>query len=148
MIYHGIPDDRPLREGNVVNIGITCYLDGYHGDCSEMFTVGGEDAIDRVGRRLLQSAYDCWIRALDFVKPRRDYKDIGAVIEGNVTAGGFTTVRSFCGHGIGRAFHAKPNVLHYRTRGSRRSFSLPARAKLPRSGSPASSAVTSCCAQG
>jgi len=114
VICHGIPDDRPLEEGDIVNIDITCYLDGYHGDCSEMFVVGGEAAADDNARRLLQTTYDCWIKALNFVKPGNDYKDIGAIIEDHVTEHGFTTVKSFCGHGIGSVFHTNPNILHYR----------------------------------
>jgi methionyl aminopeptidase len=114
VICHGIPDNRPLGEGDIVNLDITCYLNGYHGDCSEMFVVGGEDAIDSKGRKLLQATYDCWVKALNFVKPGNDYKDIGAIIEDHVTDKGFTTVKSFCGHGIGSVFHTNPNILHYR----------------------------------
>ena len=114
VICHGIPDDRKLEAGDVVNIDITCYLNGYHGDCSEMFVVGGEDALDHKGKRLLQATYDCWIKALNFVKPGNDYKDIGAIIEDHVTREGFTTVKSFCGHGIGSVFHTNPNILHYK----------------------------------
>jgi len=100
-IFQGIPDDRALEEGDIVNIDITCYLDGYHGDCSEMFVVGGKEALDNKGQRLLQATYDCWVKALNFVQPGNDYKDIGAIIEDHVTKEGFTTVKSFCGHGIG-----------------------------------------------
>ncbi|CAJ1918862.1 unnamed protein product [Cylindrotheca closterium] len=111
VICHGIPDSRKLEEGDVINIDITTYLDGYHGDCSEMFIVG--EASPRT-KKLLQSTYDCWIKACNFVKPGRDYKEIGAIIEDHVTADGFTTVRNFCGHGIGSVFHTTPNILHYR----------------------------------
>ncbi|EJK53475.1 hypothetical protein THAOC_27089 [Thalassiosira oceanica] len=107
VICHGIPDNRPLEEGDIVNIDITCYLNGYHGDCSEMFVVGGEAALDNKGRRLIHSRFahiDCWVQALNFVKPGNDYKDIGAIIEDHVVEQGFTTVKSFCGHGY----------LHYR----------------------------------
>ena len=114
VICHGIPDNRPLQEGDIINLDITCYLNGYHGDCSEMFVVGGAAAADPVTRRLLQSTYDCWVQSLDFVRPGNDYKDIGAIVEDHVTARGFTTVKRFCGHGIGAAFHTNPNVLHYR----------------------------------
>ena len=114
VICHGIPDVRPLKEGDIVNLDITCYVNGYHGDCSEMFVVGGEEAADDNAKRLLQTTYDCWVKALNFVKPGRDYKDIGAIIEDHVTAMGFTTVKSFCGHGIGSVFHSNPNILHYR----------------------------------
>jgi len=111
VICHGIPDDRKLQEGDIINIDITVYLDGFHGDCSEMFAVGEPDA---KGRALLQATYDCWVKALNFVKPGNDYKDIGAIIEDHVIEEGFTTVESFCGHGIGSVFHTTPNILHYR----------------------------------
>jgi methionyl aminopeptidase len=79
-----------------------------------MFVVGGESAADPVAKRLLQTTYDCWVKAMNFVKPGNDYKDIGAIIEDHVTEQGFTTVKSFCGHGIGSVFHTNPNILHYR----------------------------------
>ncbi len=114
VICHGIPDNRPLQHGDIINLDITCYLDGYHGDCSEMFVVGGEEAADHKAKQLLQATYDCWIKALNFVKPGNEYKEIGAIIEDHVTECGFTTVKSFCGHGIGSVFHTNPNILHYR----------------------------------
>jgi methionyl aminopeptidase len=114
VICHGIPDDRPLRLGDLVNLDITVYLDGYHGDCSEMFVVGGEPAADEAARKLLQATYDCWISACSHVRPGRHYKDLGAIIEDFVTPLGFSTVRNFCGHGIGSTFHTHPNILHYR----------------------------------
>jgi methionine aminopeptidase type I len=115
VICHGIPDDRKLEEGDVVNLDITCYLNGYHGDCSEMFVAGDEDTcLDPEGRKLLQATYDCWVKAMEFVQPGNDYKDIGAIIEDHVVAQGFSTVRNFCGHGIGDVFHTNPNIYHYR----------------------------------
>mmetsp|Transcript_28898 Transcript_28898/g.40879 ORF Transcript_28898/g.40879 Transcript_28898/m.40879 type:complete len:519 (+) Transcript_28898:2189-3745(+) len=124
VICHGIPDDRKLKEGDIVNLDITCYVDGYHGDCSEMFVVPRNKNphepddididIDDDTRRLLQTTYDSWLLAMEFVGPGKDYKDIGAIIEDYVTPRGFTTVRNFCGHGIGSVFHTNPNILHYR----------------------------------
>ena len=111
MICHGIPDDRKLEEGDIINIDITVYLNGYHGDCSEMFVVG---TTDDESKRLLQTTYDCWIKACQFVQPGKDYKDIGAIIEDHVVAEGYSTVRNFCGHGVGSTFHTNPNILHYR----------------------------------
>lgn len=94
-----------------MNLDITCYLNGFHGDCSEMFVAGKAD--DK-SKKLLQATYDCWVKAMEFVKPGNDYKDIGAIIEDHITERGFTTVRNFCGHGIGSVFHTNPNIFHYR----------------------------------
>lgn len=99
VICHGIPDSRPLQEGDVINVDITVYLDGHHGDCSEMFCV---DKVDEKAKKLLQATYDCWIAACQIVRPGEDYKDIGGIIEDYVTPLGFSTVRNFCGHGIGQ----------------------------------------------
>jgi len=114
VICHGIPDDRPLVEGDVVNLDITVHLNGFHGDCSEMFYVGDEANADAKTKKLLQSTYDCWIKACNFVQPGNDYKDIGGIIENHIEKDGFSTVRNFCGHGIGSVFHTNPNILHYR----------------------------------
>jgi methionyl aminopeptidase len=98
--------------GDVINIDITVYLNGYHGDCSEMFAVG--DNPDEATKHLLQTTYDSWMWACNFVQPGRDYKDIGAIIEGYVVPRGFSSVREFCGHGVGSVFHTNPTILHYR----------------------------------
>jgi len=111
VICHGIPDDRPLIEGDLINLDITCYLNGYHGDCSEMFTVG---EIDESAKKLIQTTYDCWVKSMNYVQPGRDYKDIGGIIEEYIVPRGYTTVRNFCGHGIGSVFHTNPNILHYK----------------------------------
>ena len=113
VICHGIPDSRPLREGDVVNVDVTAYLDGYHGDCSEMFAVGGREALDEEGRRLIQTTYDSWIRAMEAVRPGADYNVVGKEVEGWIVPRGYSTVREFCGHGIGSVFHEAPNVYHY-----------------------------------
>jgi methionyl aminopeptidase len=114
VICHGIPDKRPLEEGDIVNLDITVYFEGYHGDCSEMFVVGDPDKLDENGRKLLQTTYDCWISACQMVEPGRHYKEIGGIIEDYIVPRGFSTVRQFCGHGIGSIFHTNPNILHYR----------------------------------
>lgn len=111
VICHGIPDDRALLEGDIINIDITIYLNGYHGDCSEMFVVGEPSP---ESRKLLQATYDCWIKACNFVQPNNDYKDIGGIIEDHITELGYSTVRNFCGHGIGSVFHANPNIFHFK----------------------------------
>eukprot|EP00585_Thalassiosira_rotula_P012955 CAMPEP_0196131636 /NCGR_PEP_ID=MMETSP0910-20130528/1554_1 /TAXON_ID=49265 /ORGANISM="Thalassiosira rotula, Strain GSO102" /LENGTH=422 /DNA_ID=CAMNT_0041391119 /DNA_START=24 /DNA_END=1290 /DNA_ORIENTATION=- len=113
VICHGIPDMRPLEDGDIVNIDITVYLDGYHGDCSEMFVVGGRDALDEKGRNLIQTTYDCWVKSMELVKPGVNYNVIGKTIQDHITPKGFSTVRAFCGHGIGQVFHTAPNIYHY-----------------------------------
>ena len=105
VICHGIPDDRKLEEGDIVNLDITTYLDGFHGDCSEMFVAGEPDPD---AKKLLQVTYDCWIKACKYVKPGRDYKDLGGIIEDHVMLEGLSTVPNFCGHGIGSLFHTTP----------------------------------------
>uniref|UniRef100_A0A7S4QXN9 Methionine aminopeptidase n=2 Tax=Ditylum brightwellii TaxID=49249 RepID=A0A7S4QXN9_9STRA len=112
VICHGIPDDRELQEGDIINIDITVYLNGYHGDCSEMFYVG-ENPDDKT-KLLLQTTYDSWVSAMKFVRPGNDYNGIGGIIEDHITKFGFSTVRQFCGHGIGSVFHTTPNIHHYR----------------------------------
>jgi methionyl aminopeptidase len=111
IICHGIPDDRKLVEGDIINLDITCYFNGYHGDCSEMFVVGDTD--DK-SKELIQVTYDCWIKAMTMVRPGAEYKDIGAFIEDYVTERGFSTVQRFTGHGIGSVFHTRPHILHYK----------------------------------
>ena len=104
---------RPLEEGDIINIDITVYLDGYHGDCSSMYVVGGREALDEAGQRLIQTTYDCWVQSMELVKPGVNYNVIGKSIEKYVTSKGYSTVRSFCGHGIGQVFHTAPNIYHY-----------------------------------
>ena len=113
VICHGIPDDVPLKEGDVVNVDITVYLNGYHGDCSEMFYVG---AVDERSQDLVAATYDCWQRAIAFCEPGKPYKEIGAVIEDAIKGTGYRSVEQFCGHGIGKLFHTNPNILHYRNK--------------------------------
>mmetsp|Transcript_17564 Transcript_17564/g.36587 ORF Transcript_17564/g.36587 Transcript_17564/m.36587 type:complete len:406 (+) Transcript_17564:83-1300(+) len=113
VICHGIPDMRPLEAGDVVNVDITVYLDGYHGDCSEMFVVGGKEALDEAGQKLIQTTYDSWLTAMQACKPGVDYNVIGKLIQNYITPKGYSTVRSFCGHGIGKTFHTAPNIFHY-----------------------------------
>jgi len=113
VICHGIPDMRPLEDGDIVNIDITVYLDGFHGDCSEMFVVGGKEALDEKGQKLIQTTYDCWVQSMELVKPGVNYNVIGKSIQDYVTPRGFSSVRAFCGHGIGDVFHCAPNIYHY-----------------------------------
>jgi len=113
VICHGIPDDVPLKEGDIVNVDITVYKDGYHGDCSEMFYVG---AVDDRSKALVDCTYECWQKAIEFCEPGRPYKEIGGIIEDAIKGTGYRSVEQFCGHGIGKLFHTNPNILHYRNK--------------------------------
>jgi methionyl aminopeptidase len=99
-----------LKGGDIVNIDVTVIKDGYHGDCSRMFYVG-EPSIQ--ARRLVDITYECMWRGISQVKPGARLGDIGAAIQGYAEQNGFSVVREFCGHGIGRKFHEEPQVLHY-----------------------------------
>lgn len=111
VICHGIPDSYALEDGDIVNIDVTCYYNGYHGDCSETFLVGN---VDEKGKQLVKVTYDCWQAAIDYCKPGALYKGIGSIIEDAITPHGYSTVAHFCGHGIGKVFHTTPNILHYK----------------------------------
>jgi len=113
VICHGIPDSYKLRDGDIVNIDVTCYLNGYHGDCSETYIVGD---VDEAGRQLTKVTYDCWQAAIDYCRPGKPYNGIGAIIEEFIKPYGYSTVQQFCGHGIGKTFHTTPNILHYRNK--------------------------------
>lgn len=110
VICHGIPDDRPLADGDIVNCDVTVYLDGVHGDCSETYLVGDVSA---EARRLVSVAKECLWRGIGAVRPGRMVRDIGRAIEAHAEAHGFGVVRMFVGHGIGTEFHCPPSVPHY-----------------------------------
>ena len=110
QVCHGIPGDRQLKHGDIVNIDVTVIKDAYHGDTSRMFYVG-EPSIQ--ARRLCEITYECMWLGIVTVKPGAHLGDIGAVIQKHAEAHGYSVVREFCGHGIGRKFHEEPQVLHY-----------------------------------
>lgn len=110
VICHGIPDDRPLAEGDIVNIDVTAYLGGVHGDCSAMFLVGD---VDDESRRLVEVTRACRDLGIAAVAPGRPISDIGRAIEDHAHAAGYGVVRAFIGHGIGETFHTAPSVPHY-----------------------------------
>ena len=110
VILHGIPDSRPLEEGDIVNLDVTIYLDGMHGDCSATFAVG---KVDESSRRLMRVTRECLELGISAVKPGRPINEIGKAIEAHATKHGYGVVRAFCGHGIGEDFHMEPQVLHY-----------------------------------
>ena len=110
VICHGIPDDRALQDGDIVNCDVTIYLHGVHGDCSETFLVGD---VDEVGKRLVQVTYESLWKGIDAVCPGGRISDIGRAIQGHVEPNGFSVVRSFVGHGVGETFHTAPSVPHF-----------------------------------
>ncbi|MCB1539643.1 MAG: type I methionyl aminopeptidase [Rhodoblastus sp.] len=114
VVCHGIPDDKPLREGDVVNIDVTLILDGWHGDSSRMYGVG---AIPRRAERLIDVTYESLLRGIAATKPGAHTGDIGFAIQQYAESERCTVVRDFCGHGLGRLFHDEPNILHYGRRG-------------------------------
>ena len=110
VICHGIPDQRPLQDGDIVNVDITVYKDGFHGDLNETFLVGNVDA---TGVKLVQASYDCLQKAIASVKPGVKYREIGAIIQKHINSCGLSVVRSYCGHGIHQLFHTAPSIPHY-----------------------------------
>jgi len=110
VVCHGIPGDKRLRDGDIVNIDVTVILDGWHGDTSRMFTIGD---VSRKARRLIDVTYDAMMRGIAVVKPGATVGDIGHAIQIYAEAERYSVVRDFCGHGLGRVFHDAPNVVHY-----------------------------------
>lgn len=114
VVCHGIPGDRVLKDGDIVNIDHTVIVDGWHGDSSRMYPVGN---INARARRLIDVTYEALELGLAQVKPGNTFGDIGYVIQKHVEAARMSVVRDFCGHGIGRVFHDSPNVLHFGRKG-------------------------------
>ena len=110
QVCHGIPGERVLKGGDILNIDVTVIKDGFHGDSSRMYYVG-EPSIQ--ARRLVDITYECMWRGIAQVRPGARLGDVGAVIQAHAEQNGFSVVREFCGHGIGRKFHEEPQVLHY-----------------------------------
>lgn len=110
VVCHGIPNDKKLKEGDIINIDVTPIVDGWHGDASRMFAIG---KISVQAQKLIDVTYESMMRAIDIVKPGVRLGDIGHTIQSFVESKGFSVVRDFCGHGIGRVFHQEPTVLHY-----------------------------------
>jgi methionyl aminopeptidase len=110
VICHGIPNDKPLKIGDVVNIDVTVIKDGYHGDCSRMFCIG---SVPKHVQRLVDITFEAMWHGIALVKPGTRLGDIGHVIQTFAESAGYSVVREFCGHGIGSKFHEDPQVLHY-----------------------------------
>ena len=112
VVCHGIPNDKPLKQGDLVNIDITVIKDGYHGDTSRMFGVGN---IAPHAQRLVTITQECMYKGIELVKPGTRLGDIGHVIQTHAEANHYSIVQEYCGHGIGAGFHEDPQVLHYGT---------------------------------
>jgi methionyl aminopeptidase len=109
VVCHGIPNEKPLKDGDIVNIDVTLILDGWHGDSSRMYPVG---VIPRRAERLIEVTHDAMMRGIAVIKPGATTGDIGAAIQSYVEAQHMSVVRDFCGHGVGRLFHDEPNIIH------------------------------------
>jgi methionyl aminopeptidase len=114
VVCHGIPDDKPLREGDILNIDVTLIVDGWHGDASRMYCAGPPS---RRAQRLIEVTYECLLRGVAAVMPGATTGDIGHAIQSYAEGQRCAVVRDFCGHGVGRLFHDEPNILHVGRRG-------------------------------
>eukprot|EP00899_Mesostigma_viride_P025043 jgi/Mesvir1/5723/Mv09825-RA.2 len=110
VICHGIPDRRPLEEGDIINIDISVCLDGYHGDLNETFCVGN---VSEEAKNVVRSAYNCLKKAIEMSRPGVRFRDVGDVISRHAASQGTSVVKSYCGHGIGTLFHCAPSIPHY-----------------------------------
>ena len=110
VVCHGIPSEKVLVEGDILNVDVTAIKDGWHGDTSRMFTVGDCSV---KAKKLIKTTYNAMMEAIKTIKADINIGNIGYTIQRSVEAEGFSVVRDFCGHGIGKKFHESPNVLHY-----------------------------------
>ncbi|SFT56602.1 type I methionyl aminopeptidase [Sedimentitalea nanhaiensis] len=110
VVCHGIPGSKTLKDGDILNVDVTVIVDGWFGDTSRMYVAG---KLPRKAERLIQVTYESLMKGIEAVKPGNTFGDIGHAIQSYVEAHRMSVVRDFCGHGLGRVFHAPPNVLHY-----------------------------------
>jgi methionyl aminopeptidase len=110
VVCHGIPSDRILNEGDIINIDVTAIVSDHHGDTSRMFCVGKTPV---KANNLIDATYEAMMKAIKILKPNVKLGDIGHAIQSHVEEKGFSVVRDFCGHGVNTKFHEAPNVLHY-----------------------------------
>lgn len=110
VVCHGIPGEKVLKDGDILNIDVTVILDGWFGDTSRMYVAG---KLGRKAERLIQVTHDALMLGIEAVRPGNTFGDIGHAIQSYVESQRMSVVRDFCGHGLGRVFHAPPNVLHY-----------------------------------
>ncbi|SDB45433.1 type I methionyl aminopeptidase [Bauldia litoralis] len=110
VVCHGIPGEKPLRDGDIVNIDVTLIVDGWHGDSSRMYMVGN---VKRAAERLVDVTYEAMMRGIEAIRPGSTTGDIGHAIQEYAEGERCSVVRDFCGHGLGQLFHDAPNILHY-----------------------------------
>ena len=115
IVCHGIPSDKILKDGDIVNVDVTALKDGWHGDTSRTYEIG---EVSVKAKKLVTTTFDAMMKAIQIIKEDVFLGDIGATIQNHVEAEGFSVVQDFCGHGIGRHFHQEPNVLHYGKKGT------------------------------
>jgi len=115
VVCHGIPSEKILKEGDIVNVDVTALKNGWHGDTSRTFKVGN---VSVKAEKLIKVTYESMIKAIEIVKDGIHLGDIGSTIQTYVEKEGFSVVQDFCGHGIGETFHKEPNVLHYGEKGT------------------------------
>ena len=115
VVCHGIPSDKVLTEGDIVNVDVTALKNGWHGDTSRTFEIG---EVSVKAKKLVKTTYEAMMKAIEIIKEDIQLGDIGATIQNYVEANGFSVVQDFCGHGIGKKFHEEPNVLHYGKKGT------------------------------
>lgn len=110
VVCHGIPGEKVIKDGDILNIDVTCIVDGWFGDTSRMYVAG---KLSRRDARLIEVTHECLMLGIEQVKPGNTFGDIGAAIQKHAESHKMSVVRDFCGHGLGQVFHAAPNVLHY-----------------------------------
>ena len=115
VVCHGIPSDKILKDGDIINVDVTALKDGWHGDTSRMFKIG---EVSIKAEKLVNTTYESLMKAISIIKDGVHLGDIGSAIQTHVEAQGFSVVQDFCGHGIGQSFHQEPNILHYGKKGT------------------------------
>jgi methionyl aminopeptidase len=110
VVCHGIPGPKRLEKGDILNIDVTVILDGWHGDTSRMYAIG---KVSVLAQKLIDTTYEAMMRGIEVIRPGAYLGDIGHAIQSFAESKGFSIVRDFCGHGLGRVFHTDPNILHY-----------------------------------
>ena len=115
VVCHGIPSDKILMDGDIVNVDVTALKDGWHGDTSRMFEIGN---VSVKAKKLIKTTYESLMKAIKILKEDIFLGDIGSTIQKHVESNGCSVVQDFCGHGIGKSFHLEPNILHYGEKGT------------------------------